>query len=471
MERLHTLDASFLYLEDDNTPMHIGGLCIFDGPAPSRDDLKQLYASRLSQFPRYRQRVQTLPLGLGRPVWFDDPHFDLDYHVRATALAHPGDDGTLCTLMGRLMAQRLDRERPLWEAWIVEGLTEGRWALISKVHHAMVDGVAGASLLIALLDERADAPVPAAAPWRPQDPPSPGALLGASLRDARAETGTWVRNALGALRDPVKAGRDVRDLGLGLVRMRRSLRTASDVSLRGSVGLHRSYAFTRSALADLQTVRQAFGGTLNDVVLAILAGAYRVLMLHQGDDVAHAPIQSLVPVSVRHADGAQALDNQVAALVCDLPVHLADPADRLSFVREHMNALKASHIAEASAFLVRIGDLAPPLAVSAVTRLSALLMRHFPQRAISTVTTHVPGPRRPLYLLGRRLLAYLPYVPLAHGTRIGTAILTFDGKVGYGITADPDHVPDLTLFTRAIEADTDVLVQRARAKLAEATSR
>lgn len=471
MDRLHTLDASFLDLEDMSTPMHIGSLCIFEGPVPSRGDLERLYLSRLSKFPRYRQRVRMLPFGIGRPVWFDDPHFDLSYHVRATAIPHPGDDQALCTLMGRLMAQQLDRERPLWESWIVEGLSDGRWALITKVHHAMVDGVSGTHLLTALLDEQANAAISAPIPWRPQDLPTRSAMLAASFRDAREDSTKWIRNVLNALRDPTKAGRDARDLGLGLVRMARSFRSAPLTSLQGPLGMHRSYAHTSTAMADLQAVRQVLGGTLNDVVLAVLAGAYRALMLHHGDDVTHGPIPTLVPVSVRIATGPVALDNQVAALVCELPVHLDDPVERLHFVTQRMNALKTSHIADASAFLIRIGDLAPPFLVGPMTRLMARLMRRFPQRSLATVTTHVPGPRHALYLLGRKLLDYYPYVPLGQGTRVGTAILTYDGKVGYGVSADPDHVPDLALFTRTILSDTSTLVQRAQAQPAAVASR
>jgi diacylglycerol O-acyltransferase / wax synthase len=465
MERLHTLDAEFLYLEDASSAMHIAGLCIFEGPLPSRAAITQLYGAKLAQFPRYRQRVRALPLELGRPVWLDDPHFDLGYHLRWTALPSPGDEGALRTLMGRLMSQLLDRERPLWESWIVEGLADGRWALISKVHHAMVDGVSGTGLLTALLDERPDAPMPFAPEWRPQAEPSRATLLAAAFQDLRRDNDAWRRRLLGELRNPAKAGRAAVDLGVGVARLLGRVRAAPDVSLQGPIGPHRSYAFASARLEDLQLIRKVFGGTVNDVVLAVLSGAYRALLEHHGDDVTRAPIRSLVPVSVRNAARQAALDNQVAALLCELPVHLSDPLDRLRFVATQMSELKHSHMAEASAFLAGLGDLAPPLLVGSISRLIARIMHSLPQRSFSTVTTHVPGPRNPLYFLGRKLLSYYPYVPITQGTRLGTAILTYDGQVGYGVSADPEHVPDLDLFTRTIAADTAELVQRARALL------
>lgn len=463
MDRLHTLDAEFLYLEEPRSPMHIAGICVFEAPMPSRESITQLYRAKLAQFPRYRQRVRAVPFELARPVWVDDPNFDLDYHVRFTALPHPGDERDLRTLMGRLMSQLLDRERPLWESWFVEGLEGGRWALISKIHHAMVDGVSGTSLMTALLENDPDAPVPYTPVWHPQPEPSDATLLKNALRELPGDTSAWTRTMLAQLRDPVRAGRNASDLSLGLMRMATRFRPAGTTSLQGSIGLHRSYAFARSSLDDLQLIRKAHGATLNDVVLAILAGAYRALLAHHGDDVTHAPMRSLVPVSVRHTGDPTTLDNRVAALLCDLPVHLSDPLDRLHYVSAQMSALKASHMAEASAFLTTLGDLTPPFLVGSLVRRYARNVRKSPQRTVATVTTHVPGPRNTLYFLGCRLLHYFPYVPIMQGTRVGTAVLTYHDEVAYGVTADPEHVPDIDLFTHTIGEDTKSLVQRSLA--------
>ena len=461
MERLHTVDAEFLYLEDASTAMHIASLCVFEGPIPSRAEITQLYAAKLAQFPRYRQRVRMLPLSLGRPVWIDDPQFDLDYHLRWTAVPSPGDDATLAVLMGRLMSQLLDRERPLWESWVVEGLEVGRWALISKIHHSMVDGVSGTGLLTALLDPRPDAPLPSVLPWRPQKEPSRASLVHHAILDAQRDRLAWTRARIAELGKPAKTARSLVDLGMGVVRLAARLRSAPEVSLQGPIGIHRSYVFTSTGLDDLLMVRKVLGGTLNDVVLAVLAGAYRVLLAHHGDDL-NAPIRSLVPVSVRSAARHAALDNQVAALLCDMPVHLTDPIERLHFVSAQMSELKASHMAEASAWLVSVGDLVPPMLVGPTTKLIARLMHKLPQRSFSTVTTHVPGPRNALYFLGRKLVRYYPYVPISQGTRVGTAILTYDGQVGFGVSADAESVPDVLLLARAIESCAAELVRLAR---------
>lgn len=468
MDRLHSLDAEFLYLEDPSSPMHIAGICVFEGPMPSRAALLELYQAKLAQYPRYRQRVRAVPWDLARPVWVDDPHFDVAHHIRFTALPQPGDERDLRALMGRLMSQLLDRERPLWESWFVEGLADGRWALISKVHHAMVDGVSGTGLLTALLEERPDAPMPFVPVWQPQPEPSRSTLLREALRELPSDARSWTRRVAEELRDPSRAASRTRDLALGAARMMRSLRPTAASSLKGTVGLHRSYAFACSPLADLQLIRKAYGGTLNDVVLAILSGAYRALLAHHGDDVSRGPIRSLVPVSVRHA-GDPALDNRVAALLCDLPVHLSDPLERLHAISANMTELKSSHMAEASAFLATLGDLTPPFLLGSIMRRVARSMHKSPQQTVTTVTTHVPGPRNTLFLLGRPLSHYYPYVPIAQGTRLGTAVLTYAGEVAYGVTADPEHVPDIDLFTHTIAADTHTLVQRARESLPKDT--
>jgi diacylglycerol O-acyltransferase len=247
---------------------------------------------------------------------------------------------------------------------------------------------------------------------------------------------------------------------MGVAGMASRLRPRGSVSLQGWVGLHRSYAFASSSMDELQLIRKVFGGTLNDVVLAVLSGAYRAVLLHHGDDL-RGPIRTLVPVSVRAA-GERALDNRVAALVCELPVHLTDPLERLQYVSKRMTELKASHMAEASAFLAGLGDLAPPFLVGAVTRMIARKMNRTAPRSFATVTTHVPGPRHTLFFLGKKLMHYYPYVPIAQGTRLSSAVLTYAGEVSYGVTADPEHVPDIDLFIRSIADDTRLLAERAR---------
>jgi WS/DGAT/MGAT family acyltransferase len=468
---MHTLDAEFLYLEDARSPLHIAGISIFEGPPPSRAEVLQLYASKLADFPCYRQRARSLPLSLGRPVWVDDPHFDLSYHVRFTALPRPHDESALFDLVGRLMSQLLDRERPLWEAWVVEGLSGGRWALISKVHHALVDGISGVGLFAALLSPERDAPrAPEALPFRPEAAPTPLALVAAAFRALRSDAAKEGEKLISTVRDTRGRADTVRDLARGLRRLRAGLRAGTAVSLQGKVGPHRAFTAASVPFEDVQSIRKALGGTVNDVVLAILSGAYRALLLQRGDDVTRGPMRALVPISTRAAARHGTLDNHVAALFCDLPVHLAEPVARLRAVSEQMGQLKKSHVAEATAWLLDVGDLIPSVLLGSLTRAIALVMHRVPQRSFVTVATNVPGPPKTLYLLGRKMLTYYPYVPITQGARVGVAILSYDGQVAFGVTACRDSVPEIATFADALLRSTAELVEAAQRESASGTA-
>jgi len=462
MERLSLLDAEFLHLEDESSPMHIAGLCIFEGPVPTREEMRSLFVAKLSLIPRYRKRARPLPLELGRPVWVDDPHFDLDYHVRRTALPAPGDDAALIALMGRLMSQTLDRNRPLWEVWLAEGLADGRWAMISKVHHSMVDGIAGVDLHGIVLDDRPDRPLPAGQAWVAEPEPSGAAMVLDAWKGLAQDTRDLARRGGAAIAHPMDAARGLRDTAMGLAAFASRMITMRRSAIQGTVGRTRSYAHSSASLADVQAIRKALGGTVNDVVLAAVTGGYRALLSHRGEDPATARIRSLVPVSVRGADERGLLDNRVSALLCDLPVHVSDPEKRLREVRSQMERLKGSHMAEAGALVIDIGDIAPPFVVGAITRLVARVMHQMPQRTLSTVTTNVPGPRQPLYCLGRRMLEWYPYVPITQGVRVGTAILSYAGRLGFGVTADYDAMREASVLADAIAAGVTELAQMAR---------
>lgn len=464
MERLSVLDAEFLHLEDERQPMHIAGLCIFEGPAPTQDEVRRLFLAKLAWIPRYRRRIRFLPLELGRPVWVDDPHFDLDYHVRRTALPAPGGDTELCALMSRLMAQRLDRSRPLWEVWIVEGLEGGRWALVSKVHHAMVDGVAGVDLTAVLLDPRQDCPLPEPVPWSPAPEPSAIAKVLDAWRGLGHDARRIAGNAIAMARNPAAGLRDLRTSGAGLATFVGRLLNLRTGALQGNVGTHRSYARASVSLADVQTIRKALGGTVNDVVLAVLAAGYRALVEARTGHGETAPLRSLVPVSTRAHDERGQLDNRVSALLCDLPVNIADPVQRLHAVRAETERMKTSHMAEAGAQVVDLGSLAPPFVVGPITHLAMRIMHHVPQRVFATVTTNIPGPQIPLYCLGRRMLEWYPYVPIGQGLRVGTAILSYAGQLAFGITSDYDTVQDAGVLARGIVQGVAELLARARAQ-------
>ena len=458
MDRLSVLDTQFLHLEDASSPMHIASLSLFDGPAPRRDEVLGLLAARLPLMPRYRKRLRFPPLELGRPVWADDTHFDLGYHVRQTALPAPGDDAALCTLMGRLMSQLLDRSRPLWEIWIVEGLAGARWAMITKVHHSMVDGIGGVQLQEVMLEDLPDkAPQKEAPPAALSEPSRLGLVLDAwqgLAKDAGAVAGRALRN----LRHPKTGARALLHTAGGLTFFARRLAAVRSGPTQGPIGGQRSFAHASVSLADVQAVRKAFGGSVNDVVLAAISGGYRQLFQHRHADPDHARLRSLVPVSVRGPDRKGDLHNHISAMVCDLPLDIADPLERLRVVTARMGELKASHMAEAGVLIIEIGELLPPMVVGPVTRFIARAMHAVPQRALATVTTNVPGPREPLYLLGRRLLSWYPYVPIAQGLRIGVAILSYAGELAFGVTGDRDTVPDAGVLARAIVDDIRTMV-------------
>ncbi len=449
VDRLSALDAEFLHVEDGIGHMHIAGACVFAGPPPSYEDVERLIHSKLHLIPRYRQRVRSVPLELGRPVWADDPHFDLRYHLRHTALPPPGDDGAFRRLMGRLMSQPLDRDRPLWETWLVEGLEGGRWALVFKVHHCMVDGISGVGLLTVLLDLQPSHEVTDPVPWEPVPEPNGLQKIAGAWEGLASDGVAQVRRAVGALRRPREAARSTIDVAAGVGRLARDLVAAPEpLTIDGSIGPHRVWAHSSASLDDVKAVRKAFGGTVNDVVLAAVAAGYAELLRHRGEVVGDAVVRSLVPVSTRHlaADGVP--DNRVSIILFDLPVGVSDPVERLRAVREGMAEGKASHTVEAGEVVTTVGDLVPPMVIGTVSRWVVRAMHRLPQRSINTVTTNVPGPQFPLYCSGQRMLAYYPYVPITHGLRVGTAILSYDGQVFFGVTGDAGTAPDVDVLAR-----------------------
>jgi diacylglycerol O-acyltransferase / wax synthase len=458
VDRLSTLDAEFLHLEDGIAHMHIAGLCTFEGPAPTYEELLGLLAGKMHTIPRYRQRVRSVPLELGRPVWVDDPHFNLSYHVRHTALPSPGDDLVLRRLMGRLVSQPLDRDRPLWETWLVEGLPDGRWALICKVHHCMVDGISGVDLLTALLDIERDVEVPEPRPWTPEEEPAAATKVVDAWRGLAGEVAGLVGRVPGLVRHPLGAVRSLVEDVEGLIHLGQHLGTTPPLSIEGSIGPHRTWAHASATIDEIRSIRATWGGTLNDVVLAAVANGYRRLLLHRDEDADNAVVRTLVPVSVRTEDARGVFDNRVSAMLYELPVHLADPVERLATVRAEMAELKQSHMAEAGDLVTTMGDLVPPPLVGTLSRFAIRVMHTLPQRSVNTVTTNVPGPQFPLYCLGREMLEYRPFVPISHGVRVGTAILSYNGRLCFGVTGDLDTAPDVDVLASGIRAGVDQLL-------------
>ena len=460
MDRLSPQDSLFLHVEDGITHMHIASCAIFERPPPAYEDVVSLIASKLPRLPRYRQKVRFAPANLGQPVWVDDPHFNLAYHVRHSALPPPGGEQELNDLMGRLMAVELDRHRPLWEVWMIEGLTGGRWALISKVHHCMVDGVSGTDLMVQLLDASPDATTPPTEAWTSAPEPSAARLAFEGMADALAIPARQLEAARVQAARPRESYSALRSIANGAVALTRGLQPAPMLSIGGAIGPHRRWATARADLDELKAIRRTFGGTVNDVVLAAIAGAFRDLLLARGEPVDGATVRTLVPVSVRAA-GDHTANNQVSAIIARLEVGVADPVERLDATRRQMEALKASHEADAGEFLSTLAGFTPPMIQALGLRSVAAWLRRVPLNTVNTVTTNVPGPQYPLYALGREMVEYLPYVPLSQGVRLGVAILSYNGLVRFGITGDYDTMPEVDWFCRRIEAGIAELTERA----------
>jgi diacylglycerol O-acyltransferase len=445
MDTMTALESTFLRLEDRHTSLHIASVAIFDGPVPEQDELVALFERKLPLIPRYRQRVHEPPLHLGAPTWTDDPAFDLGYHLRRTALARPGGRAELDALVSRLMSQQLDRDRPLWECWIVEGLARRRWAMVNKVHHCMVDGIAGTDLLTAVLDE-SPAPLPEA----------PVPLPAESDRGRRSRS--LVGDSVRVLGHPVELTRGTVTAVLGAVHYASLLRPAAGSSLVGDLGAARVWTGRRLPLRDIRAVRTHFGGTVNDVVLCAVTRGFRDVLIRRGEQPSPHMLRALVPISVRGADGRGRADNRIAGVVAELPTELADPLARYAAVRARLGAVKQSGERQAGQLLGRVvGRLPQPLVAASLTALFRL-----PQRFLVTVATNVPGPERPLYALGRRLRELYPYVPIADRLRTGVAVLSYAGDLYVGVTADRASTPDLGVLLAGMGAEVAELAALAR---------
>jgi WS/DGAT/MGAT family acyltransferase len=442
-------DASFYYAEGENTPLHVGSVAIFDGPAPSYGDVVRLLLGKLPNVPRYRQRVREVPLQLGRPMWVDDPHFNILYHVRHTALPGPGSDEQLRNLAGRVLGQRLDMAKPLWEAWLVEGLEQGRWAFISKVHHCMVDGIAGTDLMQQIFDLDPNASHPEPKDWRPQrDPTGVGLAVGALV-----DTLTHPLRQLTSLPGSGEVGRaaqgllkSTRTVASALPQFARQAATPMARTLTGPIGPHRRWAWTDGQFEEFKAVRTALGGSVNDVVLTAITAGFRDLLASRGALSENVVVRSMVPVSVRKPGERGALDNRVSAVFVDLPVGDPDPVQRLARIRTQMDEYKRTMQAVDARSIISMGDFVAPTLLSLGVR-AAIQAGQFWAQA---VTTNVPGPRVPLYVLGRRMCSAHAYVPIAGGTRVSIGIFSYLNTMTFGINADFDAFPDVDVLAGGI---------------------
>lgn len=461
MERMSTLDAGFYFMEHANMPMHLGALAVFEGPAPSYQQLADLYAAKLPRVPRYRQVVRTAPMQVLRPAWADDEHFEVGYHLRRAVVPQPGQAWQLRRLAEQIYAQPLDRSRPLWEAWLLEGIQAGRWAILNKVHHCVVDGLGGADLLAEIFDLEPDAG-PAGQPIAVEPPEEP-ASAGATATGIGAAV-TWplrlLASAPGQVRQQLPAGVGLAEFTRGLTRSAQRLAAPSAASLNGPAGPDRRWAWATANLSRVKAIRSELGGTVNDVLLAAITRGFRDLLIERGELADGLVVRSLVPVSVRGADERGVITNRLSAVLANLPVAEADPIRRLRQVRDQMNEIKDTGQGAGAELLTKMLSLAPPTLLEVGSRVAFQL----PQPLVQTVTTNVPGPQFPLYVLGRRMVEAHPYVPIGGNVRLAIAIFSYLGRISFGITADSSAAPDLDILARGIRRGMAELQARANAR-------
>jgi diacylglycerol O-acyltransferase / wax synthase len=426
--------------------MHVASTSIFEGAAPTHEEFREHIASRLHLVPRFRQKLRFVPLDQGRPVWVDDPYLNLDYHVRQTALPAPGSDEQLRNLAARIFSQQLDRSKPLWELWLVEGLHDGRFAIIGKSHHALVDGVSGVDITTVLfdLDREPETPPSPPPPWLARPEPTDLRLVSEAVRERLTSPREIVRGVRHALRGPRKVlhglGATTKMVGAGF--------SAPTSVFNVEIGPHRRFAMTQADLEDLKRVKDAHGGTVNDVILSIVAGGIGRYLRARGHETEGVELRALVPVSVRAADERGALGNRITAMMAPVPIGVEDPVERLAIVTAEMGDLKASGQAVGAEILTKLTDFAPTTIASQAARLQPA------QRFFNLVVTNVPGPQFPLYVLGRKMESIFPMVPLAHKQALCIGIMSYDGQVNFGLIGDYDAMADLESFALDLEEAT-----------------
>jgi WS/DGAT/MGAT family acyltransferase len=466
--RLSALDASFLYLEQATTPMHVGGVAIFRRPKNGLDydRLVELVEQRISLVPRYRQKVRHVPGNLARPVWIDDTEFDVAYHVRRSALPRPGSDAQLTELVARLMSRPLDHTRPLWEMYLVEGLVKGRIAVVTKTHQAMVDGISAIDISQVILDVSPD-PRPATEEvWMPRPEPSDGQLIAEAIGDAVARPSEIADNVRAATGDALATVDKVVGMaGKFLTMARTAARPTPRTPLNVDISTQRRFAMARTELESYRRIRAAHGCSVNDVVLSVVAGALRNWLLSRGEPVtSSASVRAMVPLSVRgEADvpssaASGSLGNRVSSYLVDLPVGEPSPVVRLHHVTHAMREHTSNGRNVGADTLVRIGGFAPPTLHALGARAASGISKRF----FNLVVTNVPGPQFPLYAAGARMLEMFPVVPLAKGQALAIGLTSYDGGVYYGFNGDRDAMPDVDVLAGLVDESLDELLASSR---------
>src|SRR6478672_5749416 len=446
LDRLTAVDASFLTNESSSSHMHVGAILIFEGPPPKYVDLVEHVRSRLKLVPRFRQKLVVPPLEAGRPLWADDVNFNLTYHLRHTALPDPGGVDELKRLAGRIFSQQLDRSKPLWELWLVQGLERDRFAILTKTHHAMVDGISGVDIGTVLFDlEPVPDPSPVVDDWKPRPEPSTSAMVTRAAREVAATPLKLAGRAAEAVRSPESTVKRVAESleGLGEV-VGAFADPAPDVPLNQPIGPHRRFVWARSELATFKQIKNVLGGTVNDVVLAVVTGALRDWLHGRGIRTEGLELRALVPVSIRSEDERGDLGNRIALMRGPLPVYVEDPVRRLHVISEAMDGLKRSKQALGAEVISRFNDFAPPTLLAQAARIN------FSTRLFNLIVTNVPGPQLPLYVLGRELEEVFPVAFLPQNHALAVAIMSYNGKVGFGLLADYDCMEDVEVVSNGL---------------------
>jgi diacylglycerol O-acyltransferase len=451
-DRLSSLDASFLHLERPEYPMHVGAVSVLEG-APFFDalgrfrieEVRNLVLSRLPLMPRFRRRLMSVPYEQGRPIWVDDDRFDITYHVRHTALPRPGSWEQLVALTTRIQEGLLDRDRPLWEIWLVEGVEGGNVALLQKTHHALIDGVSGVDVATLLLDMSPNYDAPVVPEWTPEPAPSPSQLLLDTLRERITEPAEIARSIRSMLRGPRRAIERAREMTQSMSTMVTRDAIAPRTSLNTRTGRHRRLSVVRIPLADIKEIRRGLGGTVNDVVLAGVSGGLRRLFLHRADDTEDLQLRVLCPVSVRSEDQRGSLGNKVSAMFVNLPVDNRPAVERLSAISAQTADLKERRQAVGAEMLLGMTEYVAPTLMSLAARLAHR------QPFFNLIVTNVPGPQLPLYMMGARLLEAFPIVPLTRNLSVVVGILSYDGMLHFGLWADRDACTDVEVLANGID--------------------
>ena len=448
LDRLTAVDASFLTNESSSSHMHVGAILIFEGPPPLYVDLVEHIRGRLNQVPRFRQRIVVPPLEAGRPLWADDVNFNLTYHIRHTALPDPGGEEELKKLAGRIFSQQLDRLKPLWELWLVQNLERDRFAILTKTHHAMVDGVSGVDIGTVLFDvERKAEPLKLEDDWVPQPEPGTTELVARGIADAVAAPVKLAERAVDIVKNPETTARKAVEAleGVGEI-VSAFADPAPDVPLNEEIGPHRRYVWARSELATFKRIKDTFGGTVNDVVLAAITGALREWLHGRGIRTEGLELRALVPVSIRGQDERGDLGNRIALMRGPLPVYIEDPVRRLRTISDAMAGLKRSKQALGAEVISRFNDFAPPTILAQAARIN------FSTRLFNLIVTNVPGPQMPLYVLGKELEDVFPVAFLPQNHALAVAIMSYNGKVGFGLLADYDCMEDIEIVSKGLNA-------------------